>query len=211
MSYTKSEQKANFPNENELRNLSADFTVLYDKVLDKPEVLADVVARSIRIWSATENVLRIEKLSAAPTPDSCLAYAEWLQNKADALEKQSAERDFLLNIDILSWWENASPIISQIADVMGVIAGTSTFIMWMRSLIRSRSKKGKEYAWIQDILCKDSWNVSDLSICMGINEDEAKKLLRGFGFSWDSHRMLYVETSETQTLRLIKIGNAKLY
>lgn len=54
------------------------------------------------------------------------------------------------------------------------------------------------------VLEKDSWNISMLSELLSISEDEAKKLLKGFGYIWDSHKMLFVASKNTEKLRNIK-------
>ncbi len=119
--------------------------------------------------------------------------------------------DFIVNIDIKAWWEQAYPIIEQIATVTGAITGITAiaatplaFIKWVRSKLQSRHKN-EEYKWIKFILNREEWNVSVLSQKLELTETEVKKILKGFGYVWDAKKMLYVATDNTHKLRDIKI------
>jgi len=68
----------------------------------------------------------------------------------------------------------------------------------------ARGQGNKEYKWISNILCKNSWNVYSLSQELSITEEETKKLLKGFGYDWDSQKMLYVATEKTVILRKLE-------
>jgi len=130
------------------------------------------------------------------------------------IEKPEKTLGFILvDIDIANWWANAYPVIEQIANVTGAVTGIAAitsaaflFIKWIRS---KNITKEKEYTWIQNILRNDSWNVSLLSQELSMTEEETKKLLKGFGYVWDSHRMLYIATENTEKLRNVK-SNKKL-
>jgi len=108
-------------------------------------------------------------------------------------------------LDIANWWAQAYPILESIAVATGALTGVATvvsapviFIRWVRNRISKN-----EYMLLK-VLEKDSWNVSLLSEMLAINEDETKKLLRGFGYTWDSRKMLFIATEHTEKLRDIK-------
>jgi len=110
-------------------------------------------------------------------------------------------------VDIADWWAKAYPIIEQIANTTGTITGIATiistpfaFVKWIRSKNNS-VKANEEYTWIQSILHNDSWNISVLSEKLSMPEDQVKNLLKGFGYIWDSHKMLYIATKYTKKLR----------
>jgi len=123
------------------------------------------------------------------------------------------------DIDIADGWANAYPVIEQIANVTTALIGVATvtsapflFVKWIRSKNINKEKDkynpwergNKEYAWVYNILRNDNWNVSLLSQELSISEEETKKLLKGFGYVWDSHKMLYIATENTEKLRNIK-------
>jgi len=115
----------------------------------------------------------------------------------------------MLEIDMTSWWVQAYPIVEHIAIITGAVVGTATityapfkFVKWVRD--KARPKNGCEYQWIQDVISKESWNISELSEKLSIPKEQTKELLKGFGYVWDSRKMLYVETKGTRELREIK-------
>ncbi|MCL2853091.1 MAG: hypothetical protein FWE20_08685 [Defluviitaleaceae bacterium] len=101
-----------------------------------------------------------------------------------------------IEIDIAGWWAQAYPIIEQIANVLGVTGGVFVFVGWVRKVIQAKSKYA-EYEILQEILHKDEWNISDLAKELSISNEQAKNLLKGFGFIWDSRKMLYVCSKNT--------------
>lgn len=113
-------------------------------------------------------------------------------------------------LDIAHWWALAYPIIEQIANVTGALTGVVAvasvpvlFIKWVRAKASANKEKG-ELDWVRLILAKDGWNISLLSQEISVTEDEAKKLLKGLGYIWDSQKMLYIASESTQKLRDLK-------
>lgn len=147
-----------------------------------------------------------------------------LENYADELERiaRNCEAacpppmlnsciDFAFSNEIKEWWVQAYPIIEQIATVAGAITGVSaviaapiSFIKWIRSKLQEKKEKS-EYSWIKLILQKNEWSVSVLAKKIDLSEEETKKILKGFGYVWNSKKMLYVETENTCKLRNIEI------
>lgn len=119
--------------------------------------------------------------------------------------------DAISSIDIGAWWEQARPVIEQIATVTGAVTGVAAittaplaFIKWIRSKLNER-KERHEFAWIKLIIAQDEWNTSTLAQELGLSEQEAKRILKGFGYTWNSQKMLYVSSENTQRLRDIKV------
>ncbi len=164
--------RVDFFNDNE--TLSQIFN--YIKETDKMyKILCDFACELEKTAHRTETVL----ISAAPPPF-----------------------DFITNFDIVSWWEQAYPVIEQIAAVTGAITGVSAFIKWVRSKLQEKQSKD-EYAWIKLILNEREWNLSALSEKLDLTANEAKSILKGFGYKWDSKKQLYTATENTQKLQSI--------
>lgn len=149
-------------------------------------------------------------------------YIEESQKMFEAMEKNASKLetdaelleclcppllDVIPTIDIKAWWEQAYPIIEQIATVTGAITGVATitavplaFIKWIRNKFQGKN----EYKWIKLILSEDEWNVSILSQKLELSKSETKKVLKGFGYVWDAKKMLYIATENTHMLRNIQ-------
>ena len=152
------------------------------------------IQKEIREIQKTQNIL--EK------------YAQILRRIIELYETTPpALMDIISSIDVMSWWEQAYPIIEQIATVTGAITGITAFIKWVRSKLQEKEKE-KEYKWIKYILNEDEWNTSILAQQLELTESETKKLLKGFGYVWDAKRMLYIATENTYKLRDIKINRS---
>jgi len=152
------------------------------------------------------------------TQQTLEGYANTIEEIARSYEEAAPPFiDFIVNIDIKAWWEQAYPIIEQIATATGAITGVATiaatplaFIKWIRSKLQS-AQKNEEYKWIKFILNREEWNVSILSQQLELTEIEVKKILKGFGYVWDAKKMLYVATDNTHKLRDIKLNNRTFY
>jgi len=111
---------------------------------------------------------------------------------------------------IAEWWKAAYPIIEQVANVTGALTGTAAivsapfiFIKWARGKLQ-RTPEINEFAWIQSILWREEWSASSLAYELSISGDDAKQMLKGFGFAWDPKKMMYIATEHTQKLREIR-------
>ena len=112
-----------------------------------------------------------------------------------------------LNYDnIALWWTQAYPVLERIATITGTLVGTAAviaapykFIQWVRSKLKSKGIN--EHDFLRKVLAKDSWNADELSTEINISKAQAKEMLRGFGYIWDAHKMLYIATENTIALR----------
>ena len=179
--------------------------------------------KSIYVVSISENAIKDDVLAAYMREsgegwlnDDSKQYVYWVTTHSPILysiRRKIKEVGFNLigvselGIDITNWWANVYPIIVQIANVSAAINGIALvssvpylFVKW----IRSKNKDKDDYTWVHSILCEDSWSVSLLSNNLSISEEEAKKLLKGFGYVWNSHNMLYVATENTKKLRCVR-------
>jgi len=115
----------------------------------------------------------------------------------------------IVMIDIAQWWTSAYPIIEVIANVTGALTGVAAVvaapivsIKWLRDIVNrgGRDRPNEEYNRIRRVLKRHTWNVTELSEQLDIPKECAKDLLRGFGYIWDSKRMLYIASENTERL-----------
>jgi len=188
-----------------------DFKTIYvvsiSENADRDAVLAAYMRKSGEGWRNNQG----ELYNYWTTKQSGNIYTIRRQvNKTDEFADELIMYMLIAEIDIADWWAQAYPIIAQTASVTGAVTGIAViasapfvFIKWVRK--KFQSKKGKdEYICIQYVLKKDAWNVSELSESLSISNEQAKDLLRGIGFVWNRHKMLYVSTEITEKFREIK-------
>jgi len=117
--------------------------------------------------------------------------------------------DYDFVMDIVTWWTNAWPIIEQIVTATGALTGIVSasykFIKWVRK--KANKKQGPqqktELEWVEFLLAKDEWNVSQLADALAVTKETAKNALKGFGYKWDRQKMLYIASDNTVGLRNI--------
>lgn len=193
----------------ENRGIESKTVHLINDILDDLEVYSiDELANQMhRYIKESQNMYMVMEKSASE-----------LEARAKCLEEAAPPLfDFISTIDIKAWWEQAYPIIEQIATVTGAITGVAAitatplaFIKWIRNKLQEKQEKN-EYKWIKLILNEDEWNVSVLSQKLELSENETKKILKGFGYMWNAKKMLYIATENTHKLRNIRVDSRTLY
>lgn len=193
----------------ENRGIESKTVHLINDILDDLEVYSiDKLANQMhRYIKESQNMYMVMEKSASE-----------LEARAKCLEEAAPPLfDFISTIDIKAWWEQAYPIIEQIATVTGAITGVAAitatplaFIKWIRNKLQEKQEKN-EYKWIKLILNEDEWNVSVLSQKLELSENETKKILKGFGYMWNAKKMLYIATENTHKLRNIRVDSGTLY
>lgn len=141
----------------------------------------------ISIHHYSENVFRVD-YRFIPDPDICLCIT-------------------LPPFDIVGWWASAYPILEVIATTTGAITGAVAtvgapfvFIKWLRNVLRNK-KNQEEYDLLQLILKQNTWHPLQLSLLLSLPIEQAKNLLRGFGFIWNSRKSCYEASDQTKELR----------
>lgn len=115
-----------------------------------------------------------------------------------------------LMLDIQCWWAQAYPIIEQCATITGAITGIAAvttapivFIDWLHNKLRKKQEMNELFG-IKLILNREEWNPSILAQELDLSEDEAKRILKGFGYIWNPIKMLYTSTDATKKLQNIR-------
>jgi hypothetical protein len=117
--------------------------------------------------------------------------------------------------DPIAVWQQFYAIVQYVEpvlDVGGAAVGGATFI-WQR-LRRNASATAPEVispgAFFSLLVSRNQWNVHELSDLVDITADEARALLKGCGFDWDSHRGAYFQTERTKEV-VAKLENVKWF
>lgn len=84
--------------------------------------------------------------------------------------------------------------MDQVGTVLGIAGSAIGFGLWIKNKF---SHKYTPSSFIEKIMNKELWNVHELSLKLNISDDDAKKLLKGFGYKWDKRFSLYVKTDKT--------------
>ncbi len=95
---------------------------------------------------------------------------------------------------VIDLWQTIYPFLDQIGTVLGITGSAIGFGLWIKNKF---SHKYTPSSFIEKIMNKELWNVHELSLKLNISDDDAKKLLKGFGYKWDKRLSLYVKTDKT--------------
>ena len=95
---------------------------------------------------------------------------------------------------IVEFWNAIYPYLDQVGTVMGITGGTIGFGMWIKKRFE---KKYTPKQFVNKVTEKELWNAHELALTLNITDDEAKNLLKGFGYKWDRKYSLYVKTDKT--------------
>jgi len=96
--------------------------------------------------------------------------------------------------DIIELWNEIYPYLDQIGTMLGIAGAAIGFGAWLKG------KFGKSHPpkLITDVVTdKELWNVHELAITLDITDEDAKKVLIGFGYKWDRRYSLYYKTDKT--------------
>jgi len=105
--------------------------------------------------------------------------------------------------DILELWNTFYPYLDQIGTVLGIVGSTIGFGIW------TKKRFSKEYTpkqFTEKITDKEFWNYHELALKLGVSDEEAKMLLKGFGYTWNRYFSLYRKTDRTAEI-IAKVKN----
>jgi|GEM_PF-2841318 len=91
-------------------------------------------------------------------------------------------------------WNSFYPYLDQINTILGITVPMLGFGMWVN---KKFSKKYTPKQFTEKITDKELWNYHELALKLDISDDEAKKLLKGFGYKWNRNFSLYCKTDKT--------------
>lgn len=108
--------------------------------------------------------------------------------------------------DIADIWTSLYPILDQIATMFGVISGIVFAGKWIRGLFKPETPPPAIFDFI---LSRDRWNHSELAEIMELDKEDAKKLLKVFGFKWDKSSRQYIQGPNTKEIvkKLSEVSN----
>lgn len=109
--------------------------------------------------------------------------------------------------DFTQLWQEIYPYLDQlgtIIEITGAVIGVGTWI-------KNRFGHGctpRQFTGI--ITDKEFWNPHELALSLDITDDEAKNLLKGFGYKWDKHFSLFCKTNQTvEIIEKINFSNRR--
>lgn len=111
--------------------------------------------------------------------------------------------------DLVQLWNECYPIIDQFSSIFGLGGSLIGIGKWIKSLFIK--KKGVPPQSIFDfLLSRNKWNHYELAEMLEIKDYEAKKLLRAFGYKWDSSMKVYIQQSNTKEI-IKKLSEVSIY
>ncbi len=169
------------------------------------ELPVDIILNEVFPELIEANFLSVcENYSAVLKPrDNCSNYI-MLDNQKSVYENGIQENDTIQiliptaaggDIDyVIDLWQTIYPFLDQVGTVLGITGSAIGFGLWIKNKF---SHKYTPSSFIEKIMSKELWNVHELSLKLNIPDDDAKKLLKGFGYKWDKRLSLYVKTDKT--------------
>ena len=96
-------------------------------------------------------------------------------------------------------WESIYPIIDQFVTVVGlgtIIIGASK---WLQSLFKRKDVPPQSYFDL--VYSRNEWNHNEFAELLDISREDAKHLLKLFGYEYDKYKMMFVQQSISLQLR----------
>lgn len=109
------------------------------------------------------------------------------------LATQAGGGDFLWNM-----WQAVYPYLDQLGTVLGITGSAIGLGVWIKKKFSQSYSPGK---FVSLIANKELWNAHELALTLDVSYDEAKSLLKGFGYKWDKKLLLYVKTDKTVEIK----------
>lgn len=115
---------------------------------------------------------------------------------------QAGGPGFLLSVSV---WKK----IYQVVEVVSTISGIVQFGVWIKSIFKHK------VPYPQSVLCfiykENKWNHYVLAEKLDINKEDAKKILKIFGYTWDNSKKIYYIDNKTKKKMIKKIDNINVY
>ncbi|KKM11068.1 hypothetical protein SY88_10445 [Clostridiales bacterium PH28_bin88] len=108
--------------------------------------------------------------------------------------------------EVTALWSYVYPVLEQVATLMGLSFG---IIEIARLAQRVFVKKEVPPQSVFDlIISRDQWSSGQLADALGLDKEEAKKLLQVCGFRWDRRKMMYVAGDNKEQI-IAKLSRCK--
>lgn len=106
---------------------------------------------------------------------------------------------------IIGLWKNIYPYL-EIASTIGGCAG---FIEFIKNIFKKKTPNPHNFA--EYIYWQNKWSHIILANELEISKDEAKTLLKLFGYTWNNSEKLYCITQEEKEEKINKINNISVF
>lgn len=94
-------------------------------------------------------------------------------------------------------WEIIYPYLDAIGTILGIVELGIEFGKWLKKKFEYYYAPKNFMSFITEC---DSWSSNELASKLNIKKDEAKHLLKGFGYEWDNEKLLYCSTKRTKAI-----------
>ena len=101
------------------------------------------------------------------------------------------------SVNFLAIWNIAYPYLDQISTVLGIGGAAIGFGSWIKKRFKDDSKVAN---YLDLFTSKQCWTVPQFADFLGVDKEEAKHLLKGFGYEWDNTAKVYVKTPRTDEI-----------
>lgn len=103
------------------------------------------------------------------------------------------------SIDLIDIWNLVYPVLDQIKTIFELGAASITMGKWVHSLFHNKDIPPQSYFDL--IFSRSNWNHFDLAELIDISPDNARNLLKAFGYIYDKNKHMYVQQSSSLELR----------
>lgn len=94
-------------------------------------------------------------------------------------------------------WETIYPYLDYIGTILGVIGGTIGFGKWLKGKFEHNHSPLELVSFVTD---SSTWSSSKLASQLNITQEEAKNILKGFGYEWNRSDKVYSRTDRTYAI-----------
>lgn len=98
---------------------------------------------------------------------------------------------------LIEIWDYYSPIFSDISVVLSIGCFSIQFVKWLTGKF---GNKLPPLPLVEFINKKEIWNSKELAMLLKITDDEAKYLLKGFGYDWDNKFQAFKKSHRTKEI-----------
>lgn len=107
--------------------------------------------------------------------------------------------DFVDNstIGFSELWCHIYPYLDCVGTIFGVVGGTVGFGKWLKSKFEHKQSPCELLSFVTD---SNTWSSLELASDLNITQEEAKNILKGFGYEWNKSEKLYYRTDRTYAI-----------
>lgn len=102
-------------------------------------------------------------------------------------------------ITLLEMWDNAYPVLEQIAVLLTLGIAAKDVIKWFCHIFKKREQTPQ--VCFDIIFSRNQWNHFELAGLLDVPEEKAKELLKLFGYQYDRVQMQYIQGEQTLEIK----------